>query len=141
MIRKTLKRFEIDRAGTSAIEFALTVPVLLTALLGVVDLGNVVYQRGDLEAALRSGIQYFMNGGTDLAKAQAVVDASWTHRPPNATVVAEKYCQCGTTVAACTALCGNGTYPVSYNRISVNVTFNGILTTNAYQTSQTVRVR
>lgn len=133
--------FVRDRSGTSAIEFGLTVPVLLIALLGVVDLGNVVYQRGDLDAALRSGIQYFMNGGTDLAKAQAVVDASWTHRPLGATVVAEKYCLCGTAVGVCTALCGNGTYPVRYNRIVAHATFLGILTDNAYETSQTVRVR
>lgn len=136
-----LKRIAREDAGTAAIEFGLTVPVLLIALLGVVDLGNVVYQRGDLEAALRSGIQYFMNGGTDLTRATAIVDSAWTHRPENATVVAEKYCLCGTTVSVCTTLCGDGKYPVSYSRLRVNVTFNGILTNDTYQTSQTVRVR
>lgn len=140
-MRKSIRRFLRDKSGASAIEFGLTVPVLLTALLGVVDIGNVVYQRGDLEAALRSGIQYFMNGGSDLTKAQQVVDSAWTHRPPGATVTAEKFCLCGTTQSVCTTLCGDGTYPVSYNRITVNVTFQGILTNDAYQTSQTVRVR
>jgi Flp pilus assembly protein TadG len=140
-MRKSIRRFLRDKSGASAIEFGLTVPVLLTALLGVVDIGNVVYQRGDLEAALRSGIHYFMNGGSDLTKAQQVVDSAWTHRPPGATIAAEKFCMCDTTQSVCTTLCGDGTYPVSYNRITVNVTFQGILTNDAYQTSQTVRVR
>lgn len=136
-----LKRFSTDRSGTSAIEFGLTVPVLLIALLGVVDLGNVVYQRGDLEAGLRSGIQYFMSGGTDLGKAEDIVNAAWTHKPEGASVVAETYCLCGTTVSVCTSLCGNGTYPVSYSRLVVNATFDGILTDDTYETSLTVRVR
>lgn len=140
MIRK-LNNIRRDTSGASAVEFGLTVPVLLICLLGVVDLGNVVYQRGDLEAALRSGIQYFMSGGTDLAKAQAIVDASWTHRPEGATVVAEKFCLCGTTVSVCTQLCGDGTYPVSYQRLTVNATFEGIITEDTYAASQAVRVR
>lgn len=135
------KKFAGDGRGTAAIEFALSVPVLLIGLLGVVDLGNVVYQKGDLEAALRSGIQYFMSGGSNLTTAQNVVNASWTHKPVGATVVAEKYCLCGTTVSVCTALCGTGKYPVSYSRIVVNVTFHGILSNSPYQTSQVVRVR
>lgn len=138
---KSLKSLKRDASGASAVEFGLTVPVLLICLLGVVDLGNVVYQRGDLEAALRSGIQYFMSGGTDLAEAEAIVDAAWTHRPEGAVVVAEKFCLCGTTVSVCTQLCGDGTYPVSYQRLTVNVTFEGIITEDTYEASQSVRVR
>ncbi len=138
---KNLHSLKRDTSGASAIEFGLTVPVLLICLLGVVDLGNVVYQRGDLEAALRSGIQYFMSGGTDLAEAEAIVDAAWTHRPEGAVVAAEKFCLCGTTVSVCTQLCGDGTYPVSYQRLTVNVTFEGIITEDTYEASQSVRVR
>jgi Flp pilus assembly protein TadG len=140
MIRN-LRKVRQDTSGASAIEFGLTVPVLLICLLGVVDLGNVVYQRGDLEAALRSGIQYFMSGGTDLDEAKAIVDAAWTHRPEGAVLTAEKFCLCGTTVSVCTQLCGDGTYPVSYQRLTVNVTFEGILTEDTYVASQAVRVR
>ncbi len=140
-MNKNLKSLKQDTSGASAVEFGLTVPVLLICLLGVVDLGNVVYQRGDLEAALRSGIQYFMSGGTDLAEAEAIVDAAWTHRPEGAVVVAEKFCLCGTTVSICTQLCGDDTYPVSYQRLTVNVTFEGIITEDTYEASQSVRVR
>lgn len=141
MLRFLVKRFASDRSGVSAVEFGLTVPVLLIALLGVIDLGNVVYQRGDLESALRSGIQYFMNGGSDVDKAEAVVNAAWTHRPEGATVTAEKYCLCGTTVSACNTLCGDGAYPLRYSRIVVDATFEGIISDNQYKSSQTVRVR
>jgi Flp pilus assembly pilin Flp len=141
MLNSFIFRFFDDLRGTSAVEFALIVPVLLMSLLGVIDLGNAVYQRSDLESALRSGIQYFMSGGEDLAKAQEVVDVSWTHRPEGAVVLAEKFCMCGTVVHACNALCDDDTYPVSYSRISVSATIVGILTDETYETQQTVRVR
>lgn len=141
MMRSFFLRLAKSRDGSSAVEFALTVPVLLISLLGVIDLGSVVYDRSDLESAIRSGIQYFMNGGVDLTKAQQVVDLSWTHRPAGATVVAEKYCTCSAVVHACTTLCGDNSYPVSYNRITVHATFEGILMNDTYETQQTVRVR
>ena len=141
MLQSFVSRFSSDRRGVAAIEFGLTVPVLLIALLGVVDLSNVVYQRGDLEGALRSGIQYFMNGGDDLVKAKEVVDDSWTQRPEGAVVVAETFCLCGEVVHACNTLCGDKTYPVSYNRLRVTATFQGILTNDTYASEQSVRVR
>ena len=117
MLNRILKNFVRDHSGVSAVEFALVVPVLLVSLLGVVDLGHVVYQRADMESALRAGIQYFMNGGDDLSKAEQVVNASWTTKPDGVSVIAERFCMCETTVHACNALCDDDTYPMSFNRI------------------------
>jgi Flp pilus assembly protein TadG len=141
MLNRLFKRFVRDRRGVSAVEFALVVPVLLFSLLGVVDIGHVVYQRADMESALRSGIQYFMNGGDDLAKAEQVVNASWTTKPDGVSVVAERFCMCGTTVHACNALCDDDTYPMSFNRVRATATFPGILMDDAYNAEQSVRVR
>jgi Flp pilus assembly pilin Flp len=136
-----LKRFATDERGVSAVEFALTVPVLLFSLLGVVDIGNVVYQRSDMESALRAGIQYFMNGGDDLIKAEEVVNASWTTKPDGVSVIAEKFCLCGAVEHVCNALCDDGSYPESYNRLRATATFPGILMEDSYATEQSVRVR
>lgn len=135
------KKFSRNESGVSAIEFALIAPVLLFSLLGVVDIGNVVYQRSDMEAALRSGIQYFMNGGDDLARAETVVKDAWTTKPDGVSVVAERFCLCGTTPHACNVLCDDDTYPASYNRLRATATFPGILTEDAHDASQSVRVR
>lgn len=141
MTQRFLQRFAQDERGVSAVEFALTVPVLLISLLGVVDLGNIVYQRSDMESALRAGVQYFMNGGDDLSKAEQVVNESWTTKPAGVSVNAEKFCMCGTSVHACNSLCPDDTYPASYNRINASATFPGILMDDSYDTSQSVRVR
>jgi Flp pilus assembly protein TadG len=136
-----LQKFSRDESGVSAVEFALIAPVLLFSLLGVVDIGNVVYQRSDMESALRSGIQYFMNGGDDLARAEAVVNDAWTTKPEGVSVVAERFCLCDTTPHACNVLCDDDTYPASYNRLRATATFPGILTEDAHEASQSVRVR
>jgi Flp pilus assembly protein TadG len=135
------QKFSRDESGVSAVEFALIAPVLLFSLLGVVDVGNVVYQRSDMESALRSGIQYFMNGGDDLARAEAVVNDAWTTKPDGVSVVAERFCLCDTTPHACNVLCDDDTYPASYNRLRATATFPGILTEDAHEASQSVRVR
>lgn len=135
------QKFSRDESGVSAVEFALIAPVLLFSLLGVVDVANVVYQRSDMESALRSGIQYFMNGGDDLARAEAVVNDAWTTKPDGVSVVAERFCLCDTTPHACNVLCDDDTYPASYNRLRATATFPGILTEDAHEATQSVRVR
>jgi len=141
MIRQFTNRFGRAFEGVSAVEFALVVPILLIALLGVVDIGRVVYQRADMEAALRAGTQYFMNGGDDLAKAEQVVNESWTTKPQGVSVVAQTFCQCGGSDHACNTSCSDNTNPASYNSISVSASFPGILMGGSYAAQQSVRVR
>jgi Flp pilus assembly protein TadG len=141
MIGNWLKKFAKDERGVSAVEFALTAPVLMVSVLGVVDIGNIVYQRSDMESALRSGIQYFMNGGDNLSRAEAVVNQAWTTKPDTVTVVADRFCLCDTTPHACNVLCDDDTYPASYNRLRATATFPGILMENSQEANQSVRVR
>src|SRR4026207_854207 len=103
-------RFRKDDRGVAAIEFALFAPILAMSLVLLVDLGNYAIERTDMESALRSGVQYFMNGGSDLDKAKEVVLASWTSKPDNATVVVERFCMCGTVVHVCTSTCDDDSY-------------------------------
>jgi Flp pilus assembly protein TadG len=136
-----IQRFLRDERGVSAVEFALTVPILLISLLGVVDIGTAVYKRSDMEAALRSGVQYFMNGGEEMATAEAVVLDSWTTKPDTMTVVADKLCLCGAVSSSCNALCGDGSTPATYNRIQATALFPGILMDDTYASEQSVRTR
>lgn len=138
---KYLKRFWSDKGGNSAVEFAVIAPAMLAAMVGVTDLGYTVYQRGDLEAAMRSGAQYFMNGGKSIDTAVSIVDSAWTYRPDGAVVQSDQFCMCGTTVSVCNRLCADRSYPVSYRRITASVVFSGLISETQYQTSQAVRVR
>jgi Flp pilus assembly protein TadG len=134
-------RLKSDTGASSAAEFALALPLMLLALIGVADLGNALFQRNDMESALRSGAQYFMNGGSDVSSAVGVVDAAWTSRPEGAVVTSERYCLCGTVVSVCTQLCADNSYPIAYQRLVASVTLQGLLSESSYEASQIVRVR
>jgi pilus assembly protein CpaE len=134
-------RFWKNDSGVAAVEFALFAPILAGSLVLLVDLGNYAFERTDMESALRSGVQYFMNGGSDLDKAKQVVLASWTSKPANATVIVERFCLCSAVESACTATCGDGTYPLSYSRIRAVAQYNNLLIDLTNNADQTVRVR
>ena len=46
------------RGGAAAIEFAITVPVILLIMVGVTDLGGMLYMHYQLETAVAAGAQY-----------------------------------------------------------------------------------
>jgi Flp pilus assembly protein TadG len=130
-----------DERGVSAVEFALVAPVLLICLIGIYDVGSMVYKRTDMHAALRSGTQYFMNGGDDLAKAENIVEQAWTTKPDQVTVQAERFCQCGEEVHACNTLCDDDSYPAAYKRLRAMATIEGVLGDTNYSATQAIRVR
>src|SRR5262245_55851074 len=49
-----------DRRGGAIIEFAVLGPVLLTMLLGAVDVGRMFYVRQNLEYATEEAARYYM---------------------------------------------------------------------------------
>ena len=49
-----------DRRGGAVIEFAVLGPVLLTMLLGAVDVGRMFYVRQNLEYATEQAARYYM---------------------------------------------------------------------------------
>jgi Flp pilus assembly protein TadG len=56
--RGVLGRLSSDRRGMSALELALTAPILTGAVIAVVDLGNAAQQQILLQQALEAGAQY-----------------------------------------------------------------------------------
>lgn len=134
-------RFSRDERGVSAVEFALVAPVLLACLIGIYDVGTMVYKRADMQSALRSGTQYFMNGGDDLTKAQDIVQQAWTTKPEQVTIVGERFCQCGEEIHACNVLCDDDSYPAAYKRLRAMATIDGILGDTQYSATQSIRVR
>jgi Flp pilus assembly protein TadG len=135
------KKFRRDDSGVSAVEFALVAPVLLICLVGIYDVGTMVYKRTDMHSALRSGTQYFMNGGDDLTKAEQIVAQAWTTKPDDVSIVGERYCQCGEEIHACTTLCDDDSYPAAYKRLRAMATIDGVLGDTSYSATQSIRVR
>ncbi|SFF94533.1 TadE-like protein [Novosphingobium sp. CF614] len=55
-----LKRCRDDRAGVTAVEFALAAPVLIVLLMGIFDIGHMTY----VTAALHGAVQRVARSGT-----------------------------------------------------------------------------
>jgi Flp pilus assembly protein TadG len=107
-----MRRLGADRSGISAIEAAISLPVLLLALCGVLEFGLNVYNRQQLQAAVQAGVQYALHNPTDTTGVQAAITAALP-TDAGATVDTPTYaCECndGTSIA-CSPLgtCASGT--------------------------------
>ncbi|MGQ0533020.1 MAG: TadE/TadG family type IV pilus assembly protein [Caulobacteraceae bacterium] len=137
----SLRAFTRDRRGASAVEFGLIAPVLAFALLSVAELGQIVYQRTDMHGALRSGGQYVLNGGRDLAVAREIVVRSWTAMPEDAIVEATRFCLCGAVEHACSTPCSGGSVPEAYISLHAHATLGGIVVDYGDTADDSIRVR
>ena len=63
-------RFWRDRAGASAVEFALMLPVFLLVTAGMIDLGRALYETNTIEKSLRAGALYAARSNYPLTAAQ-----------------------------------------------------------------------
>lgn len=136
-----IKRALRDRRGSAAVEMALLAPVLIAALLAMADLGMLIYERVDMQTAIRAGIQYVMNGGHDPNTAEQVVLQSWPNRPGDAVVEATRFCLCGETVSACDAQCSDQSVPRVFTRITASGTLGMFLFSEPVVSDEVARVR
>jgi Flp pilus assembly pilin Flp len=136
-----LRAFARHRGGASAVEFGLIMPVLAIAVLGIAEVGQIVYQRTDMHGALRSGGQYVLNGGRDLAVAREIVVRAWTGMPEDAVVEATRFCMCATVEHVCNSPCGGGSVPEAYISLSAHATLGGIVVDYGDTADDAIRIR
>ncbi|MEJ5233280.1 MAG: TadE/TadG family type IV pilus assembly protein [Geminicoccaceae bacterium] len=68
--------------GLAAVELALALPFLALLLVGLVDIGTVVYHQMQLAAAARAGAELGLLGGTDPDRVAAIRAAAEAAAPP-----------------------------------------------------------
>lgn len=139
--RNPIRRIARDERGASAVEFALIAPVLAGALVGLIELGHVIYQRTDMHGALRSGAQYVLNGGRDLEIAGEIVRRSWSSMPEDGVVEALRYCLCNEVAHACNAPCSDGSIPEAFISLTAHATLGGIVVDVGNSANDAIRVR
>jgi len=136
-----LQKFPAAREATSAIEFALIVPVLAVIVVTLADVGNIAVGVGTMQTGIRSSIQYAMNGGTDMTIAQAQGLQAWNNPPADATLTAVLACLCGASAAACDVPCADLSTPATYVTVTAAGTYGGNVITRNETLSEKVRVR
>lgn len=87
-MRRALRSLRRDRRGISAVEFGLVVPVLLLALLGLLDLGYNMYTAAILEGSIQAAARNstLEDATTNVAAIDAKVTSAVRDIAPLATI-------------------------------------------------------
>ena len=132
-----LRRFILHCGGVSATEFALAAPMLLVVLSGIATGWVYASQTMEMRSAVKTGANYVLQGGTDLAVVKSSVLLAWPNMPDDGDVQVVRECRCGDTVHSCTTVCtGSGDIP----DMSVIITASGSLDVPIYDLFQSERV-
>lgn len=94
--------------GVAASELAILAPLLLTFLLGTVDVANSVQTSIRLERAARAGAFYALANSSDMSAVRSAVMANWPALTTSDVPLPVLSCQCAGTTVACTANCQGG---------------------------------
>jgi hypothetical protein len=120
------------RAGTAAVEFGLTLPILTVLALGTYDYGGAFVEGVRLTGAARAGAQqaiYASTGWDDTALAETMALEEYVGHPLTPTEIAAldvaasaaTFCGCsdGTTLA-CSATCPGGSLAGRFVRVTLS---------------------
>ncbi len=120
-----------QQQGSAAIEFGLMIPLLLTILMGLVELGDAMYEAMQVNSAAEAGAMYAAKNGFDAAGiSAAVVNATGTQGIA-AVPAPTQFCGCpsavGVAPVACNSTCTGNATPGQYVRINAALDHRTIL--------------
>ena len=135
-----VRRFARELHANAAIEFAIIVPVLAVVAVMISDASNVALGASHMESALRSSVQYAMNGGTDMSQAQTVGMLAWQGKPDGASLNVTSVCKCGAAGGDCDQICPDGSLPQTFVSATASAALGGSVIHLQKTLSETVRV-
>jgi Flp pilus assembly protein TadG len=131
-------RFASNDAGIAAVEFALVLPFLCAALLGVLDGWSYVTTSLSMRAGVKTAANLVMAGSANDTATQAVALASWEHRPADGQVVLSRIYMCGTIVVDASTLCSGPKAPSVYVQIQASATWVPPIAFGVFSLSTTI---
>ncbi|MBU6471947.1 MAG: pilus assembly protein [Alphaproteobacteria bacterium] len=130
-----------SRSGTSAVEFSLLAPAFATIVLGISQVSDLVVGATHMQAAVRTSIQYGLDGGTDMTAGAQLGLAAWQNKPGNATLMVSEYCTCNGTTTVCTQTCSDGAVPNEFVTATAAARLGGTIYYADKMLTETARVR
>lgn len=117
--------------GSSMVETAIFMPVLLTLLLGVVDFGRAYYEANEVAGAAHAGAVYGSQNPTDTTGMKDMVTASAADLSSTITPGASYGCECSDGTGA-SASCGtvpacSGTTQVYYVKVTASESYSSLI--------------
>ncbi len=140
-IRAHFRIFARSESGNSALEFGLTAPFLIIALVMMLDVGIAVETRMEMDRNVRAGVQAAMSQINDPNAIRDLVLAS-ANGSEIISVNVNKTCSCGSTPTPCTSWCSAQEPPSVFVNISAVQPYSGlILPTFALESETHVQLR
>ncbi|TPK81729.1 pilus assembly protein [Mesorhizobium sp. B2-4-12] len=127
-----------DEAGTAAVEFAMVLPFLCVALLGILDGWSYVTSSLSMRAGVKTAANLVMAGSTNDTATQAVAISSWEKRPADGQVTLSRIYMCGATVVDAATLCSGPKAPSVYVQIQASATWVPPFTFGVFSTSSVI---
>jgi Flp pilus assembly protein TadG len=125
-IRARFGIFARSESGNSVVEFGLTAPFLIIALIMMLDLGIAVETRMEMDRNVRAGVQAAMSQINDPNAIRDLVLAA-TNGLANVSVNVNKTCSCGSTATSCTSWCSVQEPPSVFVNISAIQPYSGLM--------------
>jgi Flp pilus assembly protein TadG len=117
--------------GSSLVELALLLPLLLLMFLGVVEIGRIFYVSIEVNNAARAGAAYGAQSNVTAGDTAGMERVAQQDAPnvPGLQATASYYCACsndaGTVTGAgpCTDTCGAGNHEVIFVKVNTSASF------------------
>lgn len=123
--------------GSSIVELALVVPVLIMILVGAADFGRAYWMSIQLASAAEAGAVYGVNNPTDIAGIQSAAQMD-APSVPGLTATASYGCECSdgsNAVASCSATPTCQANYINYVNVSTTATYKFLLSYPAFASS------
>jgi Flp pilus assembly protein TadG len=112
------RRSRAGLIGSAAIEFGLSVPLLLVLLMGVVELGYTMYEAMQVYNSVEAGALYAAKHGFDSAAISTTVQNATGTQGITASPAPVQFCGCPDAGGVSETPCNNGSPAGQYVRIS-----------------------
>jgi Flp pilus assembly protein TadG len=130
IMRATIREFFCDWRAVSAVEFAITAPVLIGILIPTTDLGLAFAKKTQLHNAAQAGAQYALANGWDSTGIKNAVMNATKVSPITLTPAPQQTCGCptssGITIAQCGSVCPDLSDAGTYVTVSAQTVYNPV---------------
>ena len=120
-----------DCRAVSAVEFAITAPLLIGIFIPLIDLGLGIAKNTQLHNAAHAGAQYALVNGWDSTKIQDAVTSATKLSPIQALPAPTQSCGCanGTAVTpvACSSVCSDGSNAGTYVTVNAQSSYTPVI--------------
>jgi Flp pilus assembly protein TadG len=125
MLKRWLRGWFVDDAGSVAVEMAIVTPLLLLLLLGAADFAKVYRMQMVLVGAAKAGAQYGSQSKLTASDVAGMENAALDDADGigGLEAAAQTICRCGGSSVACTAVCSGGTAPELFVQVTASGTF------------------